>query len=62
MNHQSDIFREAQQFLWQAVICAGTDSSTSFLLGELEAVLRGSGALRDAERVSKSPLRDKHVS
>ncbi|CBJ29250.1 Tetratricopeptide TPR_2 repeat protein [Ectocarpus siliculosus] len=49
-------FEQAQQFVWRAVLCAKAGREVYLILGDLGEVLRGSGALQDAERVLRSAL------
>ncbi|CAM9162002.1 unnamed protein product, partial [Ectocarpus sp. 13 AM-2016] len=50
----SGYFKQAQQFVWRAVLCAKAGREVYLILGDLGEVLRGSGALQDAERVLRS--------
>ncbi|CAM9422999.1 unnamed protein product [Ectocarpus fasciculatus] len=50
------LFEQAQKFVWRAVLCARAGREVFVMLGDLGEVLRGSGALRDAERVLRSAL------
>ncbi|CAM9448041.1 unnamed protein product [Ectocarpus sp. 12 AP-2014] len=54
-------FEQAQQFVWRAVLCAKPGREVYLMLGDLGEVLRGSGALQDAERVLRSALQSKSL-
>ena len=55
-HNAKGLFEQAQKFVWRAVLCAKAGQEVFVMLGDLGEVLRGSGALRDAERVLRSAL------